>query len=122
MATVMPGRVCHAPTIPVTGKAWRIAPPFATIFVSRSSTRSNIMSERPTEKASYEFEVAKNTARNFNIANKHHELNMLCMAVGNMAEGLKHMNTGLRATYILLEEVKTLLTQKNTSRPGEHKA
>jgi len=71
------------------------------------------MAEKPTEKANTKFEIAKNTARNFNLAHPHHDLNFLCMSVGDLAEGLQHMNTGIRATYILLEEVKALLLRQN---------
>jgi len=73
--------------------------------------------ERPTEKAINKLEIAKNTARNFTVAHPRHDLNFLCMAVGDLADGLQDMNTGLRATYILLEEVKAMLIRQN-SAPG----
>jgi hypothetical protein len=79
------------------------------------------MADKPTEKASGIFEFAKNTARNFNVAHPHHDLNFVCMAVGDLAEGLQHMNTGIRATYILLDEVKTLLLRQNSAPPSQFK-
>lgn len=80
------------------------------------------MADKPTEKASSKFEFAKNTARNFNLAHPHHDLNFVCMSVGDLAEGLQHMNTGIRATYLLLEEVKTLLIRQNSAPPHPFKA
>ena len=71
--------------------------------------------DRPTEKAISKLEIAKNTARNFTVAHPRHDLNFLCMAVGDVADGLQDMNTGLRATYILLEEVKAMLVRQNAA-------
>jgi hypothetical protein len=37
---------------------------------------------------------------------------LLAKAVYNLAKGLQHTNTGLRATYILLEEFKSSLQRQ----------
>lgn len=80
------------------------------------------MADKPTEKAIKKFEFAKNTALNFNVAHPHHDLNFLCMAVGDVAEGLQHMNSGLRATYMLLEEVKAMLVRQNSAQSSQFEA
>jgi hypothetical protein len=72
------------------------------------------MADRPTEKANMSFEFAKNSANNFKL-NKtipaDQQFMFTCLA--KLAEGLQQMNTGLRATYILLEEVKAQLDRQN---------
>jgi hypothetical protein len=71
---------------------------------------------RPTEEAAGFLDLA---AQNASLAEQtaygttNHTGGMLARAVYNLAKGLQHTNTGLRATYMLLEEIKTLL-----QRPG----
>ncbi len=76
------------------------------------------MSDRPTEKASYSFEFAKNTANNLH-GNASSEQKVLLSILAKLAEGLQHMSKGMRATYILLEEVKELVQRQQGSPPGK---
>ena len=43
---------------------------------------------------------------------------LLAMAVNHLAKGLQRTNTGLRATYMLLEEIKNSLQRQGVSRSG----
>ena len=69
---------------------------------------------RPTEHASYHLKKAyrfADQAGGFFTAthikgNEDKGHGYLCAAVREMAEGMQHLSDGLRATYILLEQVK----------------
>ncbi len=69
---------------------------------------------RPTEQASYKFSKAQrfaDQAGGFFTAthlkgNEDRGHGHLCAAVRELAEGMQHLSDGLRATYILLEQVK----------------
>jgi hypothetical protein len=69
---------------------------------------------RPTEQASYKFNKAyrfADQAGGFFTAthvkgNEDKGHSYLCSAVRELAEGMQHLSDGLRATYILLEQVK----------------
>lgn len=77
------------------------------------------MSDRPTDKASYSFEFAKNSANNFNLGSVSNDQKFLFTTLAKIAEGLQHMTKGMRATYILLEEVKELIQRQQGSPPGK---
>jgi hypothetical protein len=69
---------------------------------------------RPTEQANYRFNKANrfaDQAGGFFTAthikgNEDKGHSYLCAAVRELAEGMQHLSDGLRATYILLEQVK----------------
>jgi hypothetical protein len=69
---------------------------------------------RPTEHATFKFKKAyrfADQAGGFFLAthvsgNEEKGNSYLSAAVRELAEGLQHLSDGLRATYILLEEVK----------------
>ena len=77
------------------------------------------MSEaRPTESARASFGRAKTNARmahgestKLKGADQMYRSH-LAISVYDLAEGMESLTTGLRATYLLLEEVKRLLEQK----------
>jgi hypothetical protein len=46
----------------------------------------------------------------------------LAVAVAHMSKGLSELATGLRATYLLLEEVKTRLDRQGPGAPAESAA
>lgn len=78
------------------------------------------MADRPTDKAFYAFEFAKNSANNFNRGKSvPADQQFMFIALAKMAEGLQHLSTGIRATYILLEEVKTQLDRQNAGGAGK---
>ena len=77
------------------------------------------MADRPTEKANMSFEFAKNSANNFNRGTVPADQQFLFICLAKLAEGLQHMNTGIRATYILLEEVKAQLDRQNAGGAGK---
>jgi hypothetical protein len=62
--------------------------------------------KRPTERAADYFSTAINKGY---LAGTGKSVEHLGWAVNNMAAGLYQMNRGLRATYILLEEVNQRL-------------
>jgi hypothetical protein len=65
---------------------------------------------RPTEMAHILFSTASQFAHSVVMDNKSPDYaKTLAASIRNTADGLDSMATGLRATYILLEEVKTLL-------------
>jgi hypothetical protein len=70
---------------------------------------------RPTEEAERSFTYATNKFASIPSQGDVHAQNN---ALNNLANGLLHMNRGLRATYMLLEEVKTLLERQALQRPG----
>ena len=67
---------------------------------------------RPTEQAAVCYDLA---AQNASLAEQaaygttNHTGAMLARAVNELAKGLKHTNAGLRATYMLLEQIKDAL-------------
>ena len=73
------------------------------------------MSDRPTDKAIKDFGVAANKAY---LAASMKDPVQLAWAVNKLADGLIDMATGMRATYILLEEVKGLLLRQNSALAG----
>jgi hypothetical protein len=69
---------------------------------------------RPTEEAADNYNLASQFASlaeqaTFGTTNKN--ANALANAVKHLAKGLQGTNTGLRATYILLEEIKNALNR-----------
>lgn len=73
------------------------------------------MSERPTDKAIQDFGVAANKAY---LAATMKDPVQLAWAVNKLADGLIDMATGIRATYILLDEVKGLLQRQQATQHG----
>lgn len=74
---------------------------------------------RPTELATLLFQTASNSAHSavLDKAAPNYMKN-IAHAVQLNADGLQSMATGLRATYILLEEVKGLLQRQNAQQSG----
>jgi hypothetical protein len=78
---------------------------------------------RPTELADMNFQTAvraANDAVNIEAAAKGaetYDINM-AKAIRSMAVGLGQLSTGLRATYMLLDEVNGKLDRLTRSRPG----
>jgi hypothetical protein len=62
---------------------------------------------KPTEKAEFSFMTASRWFASI-VAEKNTgvQLSLLAQGLGVLTTGLIHMSTGLRATYMLLEEVK----------------
>lgn len=72
---------------------------------------------RPTDISTVLFKTASDSAHRAMERNDTPEyMKDLSHAISNMAAGLENLSTGLRATYILLEEVKNL--QQKASMPG----
>jgi hypothetical protein len=71
------------------------------------------MAERPTQEAQYAFNKAIMQLH----ANDPNDAG-LKLAVASLAEGLGHLAVGLRATYVVLEDVKRLLAAPG---PGTHR-
>jgi hypothetical protein len=74
--------------------------------------------QRPTEKAGNNFERVKSHSRMAQIestklkgAEQMFRSN-LAVAIYELGEGLENLTTGIRATYILLEEMKRMLEQR----------
>jgi hypothetical protein len=80
------------------------------------------MSDRPTDKAHNSFEFAKNSANNFNLGTPTPDQKFMFSSLAKIAEGLQHMTKAMRATYILLEEVKELIQRQSGSPPGKPRA
>src|SRR5689334_123711 len=75
---------------------------------------------RPTELSKMLFQTASNSARTaMQSAAAPEHIKNLAHAVATTAEGLESLSTGLRATYMLLEQVKTLLERQNGPRLGK---
>ena len=73
---------------------------------------------RPTEMAEFMFRISGDSAqRVLNNPDQNDKINDLAAAVRDLAGGLQNMNTGLRATYILLEQVKQQQERARTARP-----
>ena len=71
----------------------------------------------PTKTAEDAFQFAMNTLQNVKT-NTTDEVNLnVRSALSNMAYGLKHLSVGLRATYILLEDVQKELRQLQSDTP-----
>jgi len=68
---------------------------------------------KPTEMAQFCFNMASDYASRATDPAKH--FSDLTFAVKKTAEGLSAMSIGLRATYMLLEEVKEMLQRQNAS-------
>lgn len=68
---------------------------------------------RPTQIASGHFQRAMQQSYE---AAEFKDIARLAGAVNALASGLDNMNTGLRATYMLLEEVKELLKPQQFGR------
>lgn len=74
---------------------------------------------RPTEIAEDAFQFAMQQLQQVKT-NESDEMNLhIRSALSNMAYGLKNLSVGVRATYMLLEEVQKDLRQNNsqTRRP-----
>ena len=74
---------------------------------------------KPTEEARIHFGIAKTHSREAHvIAAKEKDMFKANSAVAlfEIADGLENLTTGIRATYILLEEVKNLLEQQRAGR------
>jgi len=72
------------------------------------------MAQRPTESAEYEFRMAEQLyAKAVTNAASRVDKETLeqMLANTNMARGMRNLAVGLRATYMLLEEVKGLLNR-----------
>jgi hypothetical protein len=72
---------------------------------------------KPTEMAKIFFSTAANAAFPGVMGNGI-EPRELANVLHKMAAGLEEMATGLRATYILLAEVRDLIRRQNTAPPG----
>ena len=72
------------------------------------------MAEKPTDTAKIFFSEAIMAASSFTNTKNNFDLGQ---AVQKMSQGLYFQSIGLRATYILLEEVKQLL-QRQSAQPG----
>ena len=68
---------------------------------------------RPTEMARMFFSTAANAAFPGIMRNNGIESKELANVLHKIAAGLEEMATGLRATYILLEEVRELVRRQN---------
>jgi hypothetical protein len=71
---------------------------------------------KPTEEAASNYDMAAqlaSLAEQAAYGTTNRTGGMLAKAVYHMIKGLQHTNTGLRATYMLLEEIK-----KSLDRPG----
>ena len=67
---------------------------------------------RPTEQAEAKLFSAQ---RNFEIAlgrGEQFHISMMLIGLGQLAEGLRATNKGLRATYVKLEEVEALIKRQ----------
>src|SRR6187551_440855 len=73
------------------------------------------MSDRPTDKAIKDFGRAANKSY---LAATMKDPVQLAHAVNALADGLIDLATGLRATYIAIDEVKGLLQQKKGQTGG----
>jgi hypothetical protein len=72
---------------------------------------------RPTELAESYFRQAQGSLTRGMLSDKNDSTTTAELAgLVNLMEGLVHLSTGLRATYILLEEVKRLLEQQKFAR------
>jgi hypothetical protein len=72
---------------------------------------------RPTESAINEFHVVRQHSGRAFIRIPVGDPNAeIALAIKSLADGLINLSTGLRATYMLLEEVKGLL-QKQAGKP-----
>jgi hypothetical protein len=69
------------------------------------------MSDRPTDKAIQEFDKAGKAAHLAVVLKDSHP-EYLAHAVHYLANGLTDLATGLRATYMLLEEVRDQLKRQ----------
>ena len=69
----------------------------------------------PTENAEVAFEVAGSNfqaaASRLQLGNDKNALFLIASGLSQQADGLKDLTVGVRATYILLAEVKRLLEQ-----------
>lgn len=75
------------------------------------------MSTRPTELAESYFRQAQGSFTRGMLSEKNDSTTTSELAgLVNITEGLVHLSTGLRATYILLDEVKRLLEQQKIAR------
>jgi hypothetical protein len=89
-----------------------VAAPTGRLTISGSGG-AKIMA-RPTQEASYKFKKAYGFADRagafyqvtHSTGNEEMGNRFLSAAVRELAQGLEHLSDGLRATYILLEEVK----------------
>jgi hypothetical protein len=73
------------------------------------------MADRPTQEAEYAF----NRAAGFFIGpTESATTGQMAYMLKEMASGLAHLSRGLRATYILLEDVKQRLDQQGQLPPG----
>jgi len=70
----------------------------------------------PTETAESSFQFAMNVLQQVKT-NSNDEVNLYVRsALSNMAWGLKNLSVGVRATYVLLEQVQKELRQNNQAR------
>jgi len=69
----------------------------------------------PTKTAEDAFQFAMNRLQEVKTNNEEMNANVRS-ALSNMAYGLKNLSVGVRATYILLEEVQKELRQLNQMR------
>jgi len=81
------------------------------------------MSEKkPTESARVHFGIAQTHSRmahQISAKNSDNEgmyKSHVAIAINELADGLNDLTTGIRATYILLEEVKRLLERQQQGR------
>ena len=65
---------------------------------------------RPTEEAQTYFLLANRLFGQ--LVTSSGDMGKFATGLGNLAQGLEKLSTGLRATYIELEEVKRLLQQQ----------
>jgi hypothetical protein len=71
----------------------------------------------PTELAESYFRQAQGSLTRGMLSEKNDSITTAELAgLVNLAEGLVHLSTGVRATYILLEDVKRLLEQQKLVR------
>ena len=71
------------------------------------------MSERkPTDAARVKFGQTQMMSANISYQSKDNTTIQSAASISLIAEGLADMTTGIRATYILLEEVKRLLERR----------
>lgn len=74
----------------------------------------------PTDMAKIQFEAAGNWGQRVvegNSSNPSDDLKNIAAACRDIAGGLSQMAVGLRATYILLEELKRTMTDPNRRGP-----
>ena len=76
---------------------------------------------RPTDRAHQNFLGAKTTSsmavNESNSSNLSMYDNLMAQPLGAIVDGLDDMATGMRATYILLEQIKDQLEKQRLGRP-----